>query len=518
MNKKIRSVVVVGGGSAGWITAATIAAEHQSGDQDALKVTLIESPNVKPIGVGEGTWPTMRSTLKKIGVSETEFFKRCDASFKQGAKFAKWVTGAADDYYYHPLVLPQGFLHTNLAPFWEEQSGGAPFSTAVSSQDALCDRNLAPKLITTPEYSAVENYAYHLDAGKFSTFIQEHAVANLGVNHILDDVTSINSSPENGDILSLETKQNGALEGDLFVDCTGFASLLLGKHYKVPFIGKKDVLFIDRALAVHVPYKSDMEPIASHTISTAQDSGWIWDIGLSSRKGVGHVYSSSHTDKQSAMDRLEAYVNKSDVSLADLSVKEIEIIPGHREKFWVNNCVAVGLAAGFLEPLEASALVLVELAASAIAEQLPSNRASMDIVAKRFNKRFLYRWDRIIDFLKLHYILSQRTDTSFWIDNREDSTIPDSLKEILELWKYQYPWHDDFTQKDEVFPSASYQYVLYGMGFKTEAGLENISQLKRGAAMREFNLNRDRISKLISVMPTNRELIEKIKSQGMQKV
>ncbi|GAA0858603.1 tryptophan halogenase family protein [Aliiglaciecola litoralis] len=517
-DRPIRKIVIVGGGSAGWLTAGVIAAEHMANSAEGIKVTLIESPDVKPIGVGEGTWPTMRGTLRKMGITETQFIRECDATFKQGAKFAKWVTGADDDAYYHPLVLPQGYEQINLAPFWHEHAEQVPFADAVSFQGHLCERGLAPKQNTTPEYAHVANYAYHLDAGKFSVMLQKHCTEQLGVTHILDHVTGINSH-DNGDIKSLNTKLNGELEADLFIDCTGFKSLLLGEHYQIPFIDKRHILFNDAALAVHVPYESEQSPIASHTISTAQSAGWIWDIGLPSRRGVGHVYSSAHISDEQAEVELRDYIRATiGDKVDDLSIRKIPITPGHRETFWHKNCVAVGLSAGFLEPLEASALVLVELSAAMISEQLPATRGVMDIVAKRFNDKFRYRWDRIIDFLKLHYILTKRKDTPYWVDNCKAESIPQDLQEQLELWKYHSPWHSDFTQIDEVFPSASYQYVLYGMGFRTQMPATMRRSSNRQIAMENLAKNQQLTNKLLKGLPTNRELINKIKEYGLQRI
>jgi len=518
MDKKIKRIVILGGGSAGWLTCAVIAAEHCANTDSGIQVTLVESPDVKPIGVGEGTWPTMRGTLRKIGVRETDFFKECDASFKQGAKFAKWVTGADDDAYYHPLVLPQGYSEVNLVPFWNENSANVSFADAVSFQGQLCERGLAPKQNTTPEYAHIANYAYHLDAGKFSGFLQRHCTTKLGVKHILDHVVAVNND-ETGDIRSLTTKQHGEIEGDLFIDCTGFKSLLLGEHYGIPFVECKSVLFNDTALAVHVPYPEHDSPIASHTISTAQKAGWIWDIGLPTRRGVGYVFSSAHTDVSTAEDELQRYLDGiKGANAGQLTPRKINIDPGHRKVFWHKNCVAVGLSAGFLEPLEASALVLVELSAAMISEQLPATRNVMDIVAKRFNEKFLYRWDRIIDFLKLHYVLTKRTDSDYWIDNCRKETIPDGLIELLELWQHQSPWHHDFTQVDEIFPSASYQYVLYGMGFHTEQQLTAKQMQNTKAAYQHLRKNQEMTHKLVNGLPTNRELIDKIKTYGLQMI
>ncbi|KHL25725.1 tryptophan halogenase [Croceibacterium mercuriale] len=510
----IKHIVIVGGGTAGWLTAGIIAARHQGRRPHGFTVTLVESPNVPIIGVGEGTWPTLRATLRKIGVSETDFFRHCGAAFKQGARFNRWTTGAADDGYYHPLMLPQGFAQTNLVPHWLAAEAEESFCDAVTPQGRLCDAGLAPKTITTAEYDGPANYAYHLDAGKFASFLQRHCCDTLGVRHVLADVTDVHLD-DSGDIDRLDTKQGVTIAGDLFVDCTGFAALLIGKTLGVGFRDCSDVLFCDTALAMQVPYDRPDAPIASHTISTAQDAGWIWDIGLPARRGVGHVFSSSHTSVEAAEQALRDYVGP---AARDLTVRHLPIRSGHRELFWKNNCVAVGLAAGFLEPLEASAIVLIELSAKIIAEQLPASRAVMDTVARRYNDTTLYRWGRIIDFLKLHYALTKRTDTQFWRDNQRAETIPDRLRELMSLWAYHPPWlHDEFDRAEEIFPAASYQYVLYGMGHRTalqpgsfEADAEQASRLRRE--------NRSYTDRLLGALPAHRALIDKIIHHGLQPV
>lgn len=516
MTKTVKSVVVVGGGAAGWITATRIAAKHISSKYNGLKVTLIESPEIKTIGVGEGTWPTMRNTLAKIGISETEFLRECNGAFKQGAKFARWVDGSDTDFYYHPLMLPQGFSQLNLAPYWLKghDAKDLSFSNAVCFQEQVCEQGLAPKMITTPEYASVANYAYHLDARKFTELLTKHGKNKLGVRHILDDVVAVNVD-EKGDIVSLGTKFSGELEGDLFVDCSGFKSLLIGEHYKVPLINKNDVLFVDNALAVQVPYEQENSPIACHTISTAQQAGWVWDIGLYNRRGVGYVYSSSHTSHEGAENTLRQYVG---AEFDKLDVKRIPINSGHREVFWVNNCVAVGLSAGFLEPLEASALVLVEMAAEMISEQLPACREVMDITAKRYNQVFNYRWERIIDFLKLHYVLSKRTDNDFWQDNRDPGSMPESLEELLTLWRYQFPGDQDFSSNNEVFPAASYLYVLYGMGFKTEYKYFEHTLGQQQLADELFANHQKTVERALVSLPDHRALLDKVRKYGFQSI
>jgi len=513
MVRPVQNIVIVGGGTSGWLTAGVIAARHQGRMKSGFTVTLVESPDIKIIGVGEGTWPTLRTTLEKMGVSETDLFRHCDAAFKQGARFARWTTGAADDGYYHPLMLPQGFHQVNMVPHWLEKDGGQSFCDAVTPQGALCDDGLAPKTITTPEYQGLANYAYHLDAGKFAPFLQKHCTEKLGVRHVLADVQRVNQN-ENGDISSLALKQGGVVAGDLFVDCTGFASLLLGKTLGVGFKDCSDVLFCDTAMAVQVPYETPADPMASHTISTAHSAGWTWDIGLPTRRGVGYVYSSRHISDEAAAEELMAYIGPRGKGL---SPRKIPIRSGYRETFWKNNCVAVGLAAGFLEPLESSAIVLVELSAKLIAEQMPANREVMDIVAKRFNDVTHYRWGRIIDFLKLHYVLTRRPE-KFWQDNIDPATVPDRLKNLLQLWKYQPPWFfDEFDRLEEVFPAASYQYVLYGMGFRTEVD-PNDNEFTQSLADQCKHENIAMTRKMRAQLPKNRELVQKIHDYGLQPI
>lgn len=514
MVRPVKNIVIVGGGTAGWLTAGVIAAKHRARQATGFTVTLVESPTTPIIGVGEGTWPTLRTTLSKIGVSETDFFRECDAAFKQGAKFARWTTGEPDDAYYHPLVLPQSFGQINLAPHWLAGDASGSFCDAVCPQGRLCDEGLGPKTITAPPYQGAANYAYHLDAGKFAPFLQRHCCDKLGVRHVLADVRGV-ALAEDGDIRAVVTEQAGEIEGDLFVDCTGFRSLLLGETLGVKFRDCGDVLFCDTALAVQIPYERPDSPISTHTISTAQSAGWIWDIGLPTRRGTGHVYSSRHISDDEAERELRAYLGPAG---KDLTVRKIAIRSGHRETFWKRNCVAVGLAAGFLEPLEASAIVLIELSAKLIAEQMPACREVMDIVASRFNATTHYRWGRIIDFLKLHYVLSQRTDTAFWRDNRDPATVPERLSDLLLLWRHQPPWlHEEFDRADEVFPSASYQYVLYGMDFRTEVEAAALAD-EAALAQRALRENALQSERLLSSLPKHRDLIRKIVEHGLQPV
>jgi len=504
MSDTIEHIVIVGGGSAGWLAAGVLAAEHR------LRVTLIESPDVPAIGVGEGTWPSMRDTLHRMGVSESAFVRACEVSFKQGSRFNGWVTGAPDDYYYHPFSLPEGWYDANLAAAWQTSHRNVPFADLVSFQPHLCTHGRAPKQFSTPEFAAVANYGYHLDAGKFGLFLREHCVGKLGVRHVLDHVDAIRSH-ENGDVAALATRKSGLLEGDLFIDCTGLQSLLLGKHYGVPFVSQRHVLFNDRALAVQLPYASEDAPIGSHTSATAQAAGWIWDIGLPARRGVGHVYSSAHTSDEQAERALRAYVEATGgqgKATEDMPTpRKLSFEPGYRERFWHRNVVAIGLSAGFIEPLEASALALVEMSAAWLADDMPVTRAQMDLVASRFNEAFTYRWECVIDFLKLHYVLSKRS-SAFWTDHRATGSIPERLRERLQLWRTRPPSRRDFSRIEEAFPTASWQYVLYGMGFRTEQAPRASDRPELADAA--FRDTARLTAKMLPALPTNRELIAHI--------
>lgn len=516
MESFIKSIVIVGGGTAGWLTASILASRFSTRiKHDELTITLCESPNIPIIGVGEGTWPTMASTLRDIGVSETDFFRECEASYKQGSKFVEWDEEASGGFYYHPFEELRQGSNGSFAEYWLSQNSDESFARHFSLQEAICEENLAPKNITDPEYEAKSNYGYHLNAAKFSAFLQKHCTGKLGVKHILADVEDvlINTS---GNIETVTLSGNRSLSGDLFIDCTGFKSLLLGKALNVPFNPVSDHLFADTALATQVTYSNKSNEIMSYTQSTAQSAGWIWDIGLPTRRGVGYVFSSKYASVEQAKSALLAYIKNTGGDTSDLNVREINFTSGYRDKFWHKNCVAVGLSAGFLEPLEASALVLVELSAMKIAEQLPRTNALMHLAESRFNKTFRYHWKRAVDFLKLHYVLSHR-NTPFWQDNRNPESIPESLQELMQLWEHKVPDANDFEPIGELFNFMSYQFVLYGNKFITKtpftADEHAVSFVK--SYIEQNKKNRQQI---VAMLPSNRELLEKIYKYGLSTI
>ncbi|MFZ8964795.1 MAG: tryptophan halogenase family protein [Steroidobacteraceae bacterium] len=504
-------VIIVGGGSAGWITAGLVAAELRASGR-GTEVVLVESPDIPIIGVGEGSWPSMRMTLQRIGLAESQLLVNCEATFKQGTRFINWTDSAVPSSYLHPFSLPSEYASLNLAEHWLAGAGGGSFAEFVTPQAAVIEAGLAPKQPATPEYAFNVNYGYHFDAGKFAQLLHDHAVAKLGVRYVSANLVDVDLAG-NGDIQAIRLDNGERLEGSLFVDCTGQRALLIGRYPEAQFVSVRHVLLNDTALALQLPYQDATQPLPSTTNATAVPTGWIWDIGLQTRRGIGHVYSSSHASEADAEAALRQYVRQvaPQADLERLSPRRIQFDPGYRSQFWVGNCVAVGLSGGFIEPLEASALALIEQAASFISGQLPANRETMTVVARRFNDKMTYHWSRIIEFLKLHYVLSGRTE-GYWLASRDPASCPDALKDKLLLWQQQAPWHDDAPRVDELFPSASYQYVLYGMGFRPRLRSARGTTLSRDRdravqAVREAAVRAQQMRKLL---PTNRQLIHSL--------
>lgn len=514
----VKHVVIVGGGAAGWLTAGILAADHRAACDNGLRVTVIESPNIPILGVGEGTWPSLRDTLNRIGISETDFIRRCGASFKQGSRFNGWLTGDSDDFYFHPFEAPPSTDDIDSLALWRGSNGVASFAKAVSFQPALCLERRAPKQNVTPEYAAVANYAYHLDAPALADLLRDHCTQMLGVKLIRDNVVGVERG-DAGEISALSTETHNAVSGDLFVDCTGSKALLVGEALGADLTDVSSILFNDRALAIQAPYASAEEPIASQTNGTALTAGWVWDIALQKRRGVGYVFSSAHANEDEARGELGEYLQRyapsSGVSAADARL--IKFKSAYRETPWLKNVVAVGMSQGFVEPLEASAIVMIELSAMMVSDTLPPCKSGLEAAAKRFNKRFAYRWSRIVDFLKLHYVLSRRPE-KFWADHRDSATWPPRLRDLLEQWKHETPSREDFTDALEIFPAASYAYVLYGMGFETKARVLRRKKDDPDAIQRYRQEIDFKTEKLLGGLPTNRELLDHINSRGLSKI
>ncbi len=516
-------ILIIGGGTAGWLSAAILAKNLNTNHSDGVKVTLIESPNIPILGVGEGTWPNLRATLHKIGISETDFIRECDVTFKQGAEFVNWIKTpdlAKPHSYYHPLsTVSHSSYDFNLAPYWLQQNKNTrlPYDRAVASQARLCDHGLAPKQIVMSEYTATQEYAYHLNANKFAEFLKQHCINHLGVKFVSANVIKV--ALDNDEFIThVETDHvnEKQIKADFFIDCSGAKGLIIKQTYNIAWQSISDVIFNDTALAVQVPYTDTKQAIKTHTVATAQEAGWIWDIGLQDRRGVGHVYSSKYIADQAAKQQLIDYIGEQDTS--ELTFRKIKLNHGYHKKFWHKNSVAIGMSAGFIEPLEASAIFLFDAAANMIATQFPRKKSEMAYVEQKFNEHFTMRMERTVEFIKLHYCISDRKDSQYWIDNCDPATMPKNLQQRLHFWRSQPPTKYDFENAWEPFNLDSYLYILYGMGFDTDLETVSAKYRHKERANKLFDNINKTSELLIEKMPEQRALVEKVIQYGFSKL
>lgn len=505
-----RRILIVGGGTAGWLTAAYLARFLDVADSARIEITLLESPELGIIGVGEGTFPTIRSTLKFLGIDETQFIRATSATFKQGIRFNDWLHAPLPDgtrhHYLHPFEPPFYTEGTSLVPYWLLQDAGTrpPFAEAVTIQNRVAESQRAPKKRGEGEFSGPLNYAYHFDAARLAKILQERAV-ELGVRHVSGLLTGVELDAE-GAIAGVQTRELGALEADLYIDCSGFRAELIGKALGAEFKSARQVLFTDRAIACKIPYADPDAPIESFTIAAAHAAGWTWDIGLEGARGIGTVYSSAHMSDDEAAQVLRDYVGHD-----AYKARIIPFEPGYREAQWVKNCVAVGLSGGFLEPLESTGVVLIEAAVGMIAELFPHN-GPIDAPARRFNELIVARYERIINFLKLHYCLSRR-DEPFWRDNADPASIPEALQELLRQWRHRPPGRFDFLLDLESFAFFNYQYILYGMDYRTDLSDGRGDFPNVAAAEKLFARIRTFSERATEDLPTHRALIDAINAK-----
>jgi tryptophan halogenase len=504
--KSFQAVLIVGGGTAGWLTACFLARTLGAAREGGVRITLVESPEIGIIGVGEGTFPSIRGTLSAIGIDEARFVRECHATFKQGVKFSHWVRPPGSfgaDHYFHPFSHPsQRQGSAELLPYWLAglAGEGIAFAQAATMQKRVADASRAPKRITDGDYLGPMNYAYHFDAGRFAKLLAEHGKL-LGVTQVLGNVERVELNGE-GAIARVQTREHGALEADLYVDCTGFRASLIGDAMASPFRKIDEVLFVDRALAMQVPYPAADTPIPSYTISTAHEAGWTWDIGLQERRGIGYVYSSRHTSDERAEEVLRAYIGPAGDAL---TARKLQLQVGYREVQWVKNCVAVGLSGGFLEPLESSGIGLIETAAYLIGFLFPFN-GQTEPAARNFNLLMRQRYERVVDFIKLHYCLTRRSEP-FWADNANPASIPASLRDKLAMWQGRAPHRLDFVTDLEMYPPSSWQYVLYGMEFQSALHASATDPALHAQARDEFRTIALLAERALADLPPHRELV-----------
>jgi glycine/D-amino acid oxidase-like deaminating enzyme len=510
-----KRIVIVGGGTAGWLTAAYLSrALPAAAMPGGCAITLVESAEIGTIGVGEGSFPSLRSTLATLGRSEAEFLRASDATFKQGVRFVGWAgsptPGSNADDYFHPFNLPLGGENPGLLPFWLDTAADPArpsYADAVTVQERLIRADKAPKRRADPDFSGPMNYAYHFDAGKLATWLREVATAN-GVTRIEGTVATV-SRHEDGDIAALTLADGRAIEGDFFIDCSGFRSLLIGETLGSPFRSVEDVLFNDRAIAMQIPDARPDQPIAPYTRATAHAAGWIWDIGLPSRRGTGCVYSSRHMSDDEAERTIRAYAGPQG---GTLNTRLLKFRTGYRERQWIGNTVAIGLSAGFFEPLESTGIMLIEVAARMVAEMLTGS-ADKDARAgaeRSFNRHMAARFGSIVEFLKLHYCVSRRTDTAYWRDNTDPASWPEGLRDKLAQWRHRVPSRFDFVLDYETFLPPSWAFILHGMGFDTEAGKGAFAASPADGrdAAAAFGKVRQAAQQALQALPDHRSLID----------
>ena len=507
-----RRILIVGGGTAGWLTAAYLAQALKLRDGGNIQITLLESPEIGIIGVGEGAFPTIRSTLQFLGIDESRFIRETSATFKQGIRFVDWVRapeGGNHSHFFHPFEAPFYSEEANLVSYWllQDEATRPPFAEAVTFQNRVAEAQRAPKRPHEGEFSGPLNYAYHFDARGLAEVLAERA-RELGVRHVSDLLTGVELDGEGG-IAHVVTERNGVLEADLYIDCSGFRAELIGEALGSPFKSARHSLFTNRAVACKIPYDRPGAPLESYTIATAHEAGWTWDIGLAGARGIGCVYSSDHIDDDRAEAILRDYIGPKDFEIA---TRIIPFDAGYREKQWIGNCVAVGLSAGFLEPLESTGVVLIEAAVGMIAEMFPHN-GPVGAPAKRFNALMAARFDNIIDFLKLHYCLSQRPER-FWRDNADPASISERLQDLLAQWRYRPPGRFDFILDLESFAFFNYQYILYGMEYRTDLSAGRADFPNVEAAERIFAKIRNFGERAKADLPTHRALIEQINAMA----
>ncbi len=417
-------VVIVGGGTAGWMTAASLATVVPA----AASVHLIESAEIGIVGVGEATLPHLRAFITRLGIDEAAFMEATHATFKLGIEFRDFAK--VGDRYVHPFgtfgrpLGPVGFHH-----FWLRRHHAgtvAPIGAFSTGVVAAEQRRFAHPGADPTDLAASFGYAYQFDATRFAPFLRAHAEAR-GAHRTEGRVVSVERDPGTGDVRAITLADGQRIEGDLFVDCSGFRALLIGEALAEPWEDWSHWLPCDRAVAA--PCASPPGAIEPFTRATAMAAGWRWRIPLRHRVGNGYVYSSQHLSDDAAVDALVGALEGP--ALAEPRL--LRFRAGRRRKSWTRNVLAIGLASGFLEPLESTSIYLVQAAIMELIDHFP-DRTVTDADRDGFNTLVDAEYDRIRDFLILHYHATTRDDSPFW-DHVRTMTIPDSLSEKIALWR-----------------------------------------------------------------------------------
>lgn len=493
-DKPVR-VVVLGGGTAGWMAAAGLAKLLPG----SASVTLVESEDIGIVGVGEATLPHIRAYVERLGIDEAEFMKATHATYKLGIDFRDF--GRIGESYIHPFgsfgeeVAGVGFHH-----WWLDQKarGSAcdlgDYSLAVAAARA---NRFAPPA-QDMSLASTYGYAYQFDATLFGPFMRDFGIAS-GVTRIEGLVTSVERDAATGHVTALNLKDGQRLEGDLFVDCSGFRSLLLGQELEEDWEDWSHWLPCDRAAAMPCTHAaSDIRP---YTIATAMPAGWRWQIPLQHRMGNGYVFASAFCDEEAAC---EAIRNAAEGEpLADPRI--LKFRPGRRSHSWSQNVIGVGLSSGFLEPLESTSIYLAQMAITYLIELFPENGQINARDRDEFNRLVDMEYDRVRDFLILHYNATSRDDSEFW-NHVRTMRLPDSLEHKMELWRRAGRIE---KYSDGLFYDASWIAVYVGQGLMPE---RHDARTRLGDPERidtAFKRLKQAIAREVSAMPSHIEFLER---------
>jgi hypothetical protein len=453
-----KKIIILGGGTAGWMTAALLSKKWSNRN---VSISLIESETIGTVGVGEGSTPKMRKFFDSLGVSEKDWMPKCNATYKCGIRFPGWSTRTGCESYYHPFFSQHD--DASVRAFFQNTTLRSRNFNVYAHPDAFFISNFLAKMRLSPlphlSTSYSTDYAYHFDASLIGAHLNKLSQMQ-GVERIVDTVSQVNQNA-NGDIVSVQTINHGILEGDFFIDCTGFSGLLINKALNVPFIPYTDSLFNDSAVAIPTPLVTG-EGLPSETVSKAMKHGWAWKIPLANRFGNGYVYSSQFINKDNAELELRTHLG---IVNADVEARHLPMRVGRTKLCWAKNCLAVGLSQGFIEPLEATALMVVqetvELFIDTYALSGNTEKARLTV-----NEKINLIFDGIRNYVQMHYKLNTRNDTKYWIANRQNKNLSDDMQAILNVWDKGGDLLGTLRDQSNrlVYSPTSWYCILAGMG------------------------------------------------------
>ncbi len=486
MEQKVKKVVIAGGGTAGWVAAAMLSGQLGK----LLDVTLVESEAIGTVGVGEATIPTHKAYHRLLGINEQDFMRATRATFKLGIAFENW--GKLGDRYFHSFgsIGPSTWMTDFQHMWYQARSEGW-----AGELDDYCFELQAAEAgkFATSEQSNL-NYAYHLDASLYAQFLRQYS-EQKGAKRIEGKISNVTLAPETGDISSLQLEDGQVIEGDLFIDCTGFRALLIDKALGVGYEDWSDHLPMNSALAVQTKVSQEIVP---YTRSIARKAGWQWRIPLQHRVGNGHVYCSDFMSDDEAHSILMDNIEGELVS----EPRPIRFITGRRKECWAKNCIALGLSSGFLEPLESTSIHLFQIGVTRLVQMFPFGGAN-DALRNQYNRYAREELESIRDFLILHYKLNQRTDSDFW-KQRAEMDIPESLQHRIDLYTKN---GIAFQEGLDLFRIDSWLQVFRGQGLESD-GYHLVGQMLPNGQLKQAMTDlKQNIAKNVSNMPRHSDFI-----------